>query len=512
MRPVRGRRRARVAAALALVGVAAAAASPALATCGDVSGNGVVQAADALQILKRAVGIEVAFDCGPPAPPLTSGQTKCYNSGGLVVACEASGQDGEFQLGVAPDYGDGGDGTIFDRSTGLVWEKLGDDGSIHDKDTALTWEQALAKVASLNQATFAGHDDWRLPSAFELMTLADFGRAFPELRAEFRTPCSTGCSALTCSCVSSSRYWSSTTAAITSRAWMVGFSSMPITQHAAKSSLYRARAVRGATWPAGGEALVGGAARGAARRNAAGTGEAPASAPSPATSSALATASTLCGDTTGDGSVAAADALAALRFAVGQNVELRCTGLARTLATGQEACFDAAGAEVACAGSNQDGETMLGAPRSFVDLGDGTVFDPATDLTWEKLDEGTGLHGSGAEYTWLEALAKADDANAAAFAGHDDWRLPNIVELMTLRSPGLGSGLASAFDDDCVAEPPACETADCSCTPTTTWSSTTAVPDPVCAWWLRRDSASGPYVSFNPKTTRYGARLVRGGR
>ncbi|MBI5121901.1 MAG: DUF1566 domain-containing protein [Rhodospirillales bacterium] len=87
--------------------------------------------------------------------------------------------------------------------------------------------------------------------------------------------------------------------------------------------------------------------------------------------------------------------------------------------------------------------------NDFKDKGDGTVIDRATGLTWTKADSGRGLD-------WGQALAYCE---ALAFAGHDDWRLPNAKELHSIvdygRSPSATQSAAldpifdiSAIQDD----------------------------------------------------------------
>ena len=79
------------------------------------------------------------------------------------------------------DYGknvfeSGGDGTVTDTATGLMWLQA-DSGSFGAGDRAdgtLTWEQALAWAENL---TYAGHSDWRLPNAKELQSLVDYTRS-----------------------------------------------------------------------------------------------------------------------------------------------------------------------------------------------------------------------------------------------------------------------------------------------------------------------------------------------
>jgi len=60
--------------------------------------------------------------------------------------------------------------------------------------------------------------------------------------------------------------------------------------------------------------------------------------------------------------------------------------------------------------------------NEFEDNGDGTVTDHATGLTWMQQD-------SGRPMTWQQALAWAEDLE---FAGHDDWRLPDVKELQSI--------------------------------------------------------------------------------
>lgn len=69
---------------------------------------------------------------------------------------------------------------------------------------------------------------------------------------------------------------------------------------------------------------------------------------------------------------------------------------------------------------------------------DGTVTDNETGLMWMQCSEGQtwesnggagGCIGTATSHTWEAALALA---NAKAFAGYTDWRLPNIKELASL--------------------------------------------------------------------------------
>jgi len=79
-----------------------------------------------------------------------------------------------------PRWVDAGDGTTWDRLTGLQWERKTTDGSIHDVDREFTWSAGFRAadgtaytelLRELDQECFAGHCDWRLPTRAELATI-----------------------------------------------------------------------------------------------------------------------------------------------------------------------------------------------------------------------------------------------------------------------------------------------------------------------------------------------------
>ena len=59
---------------------------------------------------------------------------------------------------------DNGDGTVIDGETNLVWQK-------DPAPERITWPEAQQYVGQLNAESFAGHNDWRLPTNEELLTL-----------------------------------------------------------------------------------------------------------------------------------------------------------------------------------------------------------------------------------------------------------------------------------------------------------------------------------------------------
>ena len=185
---------------------------------------------------------------------LKTGQTLCYNAAGTVIACAGTGQDGEFQKGLAHSYTDNGDGTITDNRTGLMWEKLSDDGSIHDKDSAYPWTAAVpGKIAALNSGSFAGFTDWRLPNSIELYSLVNLGAVNPvglgavnpAVFSAFNTSCAASCTVMTCSCTQPDGYWSaSTNQYIPETALYVFFGTGALTG-LSKSTDFHVRGVRG---------------------------------------------------------------------------------------------------------------------------------------------------------------------------------------------------------------------------------------------------------------------------
>jgi hypothetical protein len=196
------------------------------------------------------VALSLASDAGAGARrsrPLKTGQTTCWNTAGSVVACAGTGQDGDLKRGESRAYQDLGDGTIRDKRSALMWEKLSNDGSIHDKDTAYTWAGAFAKIDDLNTAAFAGFSDWRLPNESELESLIDRGTVLPAVPAPFNTSCPNGCTVLTCSCTLAIEtiFWSSTSYVnAPSQAWLVNFFD-GTAYVSSKATTYHVRAVRG---------------------------------------------------------------------------------------------------------------------------------------------------------------------------------------------------------------------------------------------------------------------------
>lgn len=101
--------------------------------------------------------------------------------------------------------------------------------------------------------------------------------------------------------------------------------------------------------------------------------------------------------------------------------------------TGQVACYDGAGAVIACPAPGnalaQDGSYQPAtAQPSYTDNGNGTTTDNKTGLVWVK-DGASAACNNGASLTWEAALNFCEALN---FAGYSDWRLPNRRELISI--------------------------------------------------------------------------------
>ena len=63
---------------------------------------------------------------------------------------------------------DNGDGTIYDSLTSLTW--MIKDSRL-DKDEEVTWDDANEYAEVFNKQSFAGKNDWRLPTIHEAVSL-----------------------------------------------------------------------------------------------------------------------------------------------------------------------------------------------------------------------------------------------------------------------------------------------------------------------------------------------------
>jgi len=180
-------------------------------------------------------------------------------------------------------------------------------------------------------------------------------------------------------------------------------------------------------------------------------------------------------------------------------------------ATGQTTCWNSSGIVVSCTGTGQDGELRAGATLAYVDNGDGTITDSNTGLMWEKLSDDGTIHDWKNMYAWDNAfVVKIATLNGGGgFAGHTDWRVPNIKELQSIVNyelPYPGPMVTTAFNTGCSAP---CAVTACSCTQSHYyWSSSSNASNPNNAFVVHFNNG---YEDASSKTNLSYVRAVRGG-
>ena len=114
-----------------------------------------------------------------------TGQTTCYSSSGVEIACAGTGQDGATQAGAAlpvPRFTTDYYGlTTVDNLTGLMWTIDSRTPDPYDRypcvrstRALMTWEERTLCALTynlLNTNNFLGYNDWRLPNRWELRSL-----------------------------------------------------------------------------------------------------------------------------------------------------------------------------------------------------------------------------------------------------------------------------------------------------------------------------------------------------
>lgn len=160
-----------------------------------------------------------------------------------------------------------------------------------------------------------------------------------------------------------------------------------------------------------------------------------------------------------------------------------------------------------------------GATQTFTDNGDGTITDNTTALMWEKKSKDGGIHdwsagysiggGGTAQSTFLATL------NASpGFAGHQDWRIPTLNELETIRNLSYSQPMVHpAFNTGCVS---GCTVTQCSCDGSWLyWSNSYGTVFGLSDYyWMYMDTNSGTVGSYNittyPQLNTGYVRAVRG--
>jgi hypothetical protein len=200
-----------------------------------------------------------------------------------------------------------------------------------------------------------------------------------------------------------------------------------------------------------------------------------------------------------------------------------------------------------------DGYYRAGAPLRYRNNRNGTITDQNTGLMWEVKDDYNGspnpddLNDVNNNYPWVGTCSSSGDwcgtaadclssgadqtceasdgqgtgytifqwvaqLNAQKFAGHHDWRMPNVRELQSIVDYGNSNpAVAPAFNTNCAAA--ACTVTTCSCTQgfLPYWSSSTLAGDLGFAWELLFGGGNVDYYPKSPKLFNGYVRAVRGG-
>lgn len=125
---------------------------------------------------------------------------------------------------------------VRENVSGLIWEAKTDDGLIHDKDRQYAWEDIASQfIDRLNNDTFGGYSDWRLPNIKELTMILQKAKIdsprinrvyFPNIIPDW--------------------YWSTTIASgVSTSYWTVNFDASFFTTIGGSSSTCYVLAVRG---------------------------------------------------------------------------------------------------------------------------------------------------------------------------------------------------------------------------------------------------------------------------
>lgn len=155
-----------------------------------------------------------------------------------------------------------------------------------------------------------------------------------------------------------------------------------------------------------------------------------------------------------------------------------------------------------------DGTIQAGKTLRYQDKGL-TIKDKVTKLEWEKKDDAGGLHDKDNAYPWSGSVVDTiwdwlEDVNmegGTGFAGHNDWRISNVRELLSIinyknSNPAVSPVFSNGVDSFTAAS--------------FYWSSTSrSAVDPTFFAWIV-DFIEG-FVTGSAKSNENFVRAVRGG-
>ena len=279
----------------------------------------------------------------------------------------------------AEDYTDNGDGTVTDNASGLMWTSA-------DLGVCVDWETALELAEN---SEFAGYSDWRLPDVKELQSIVDYSGTYPAINQDYFT------------CTESEEnpnyyYWTSTSAYFNKMdptydsAWYVAFG---YTSHGAGAVRFSPKYEESSAVREGEDNIL----------------------------NSVRLVRNADGETTNEKNNTAGDSQTTVS-----------SGLSYPIVdTNQGLCYDDSGR----IDSPSDGEAFYGQDAqytgnvpSYTDNGDGTVTDNVTGLTWaQSLSESS--------MSWKDAVEYCENLT---LGGYDDWRLPSLKELWSIRDYSMG--------------------------------------------------------------------------
>jgi len=355
-----------------------------------------------------------------------TGQTVCYDTAGTAISCDGTRQDGQIQAGAplpTTRFTDNGNQTVTDNSNQLIWSKNANLAGGYK-----TWQQALDYIKTLNSSNYQGYNDWRLPNRNEMASLIDRSRSSPALPTGH--PFAN---------VQTGYYWSSSTYIDwTDNAWKVNMLNGDVT-YGGKTLSYSVWPVRGGQSGSFGDLVISksGSGTGTVTSNPSGIncGATCSASFVPGTNVTL-TATPDSGSTfSGWSGGGCSGTQTTCQVTMDSDKTVSATFALKTYVvsvakTGQTVCYNAAGSAIACTGTGQDGEFQMGVawpnPR-FTDNGNWTVTDNMSGLVWSK-----DANPAGGYKSWQQALDYIKTLNSSNYRGYNDWRLPNINELISL--------------------------------------------------------------------------------
>ncbi len=119
-------------------------------------------------------------------PVVGTNQAKCWDSAGNIITpgfgAAFYGQDSQFEH-KAPAYTKSSGGlTIKDEATGLTWQKT------YEKPTfggMYYWAETQTVVDNLNNQSYGGYNDWRVPTIKELYSLWNGSAGWPYINTNY---------------------------------------------------------------------------------------------------------------------------------------------------------------------------------------------------------------------------------------------------------------------------------------------------------------------------------------